>query len=1004
MKKSLLTLMSIIGALTLVACNNTNGSGSTNTSNSTSISDSTSSSVNKPEDGTIKGLGTKESPYLISNQTQLKNVANGCMGLETSAYISIENDIVITEEWTPLGTLESPFNANIDGNNHTIKGLNITKAGNNQMLFGLFGCYSGVAENLTVEGNIDIQQQIASSYVGLFAAVTFNAYLRNITVKGNLIVRNNTEVDNLTSCVGGVSGANVLGNGLTSTFEEVSYFGDIDCRVKDANVAGILGCIPVVSLVQTSALLFTNNYVESNKIKGGNIVGGLVGNLDAYTGITNSIVKVNSIEAIDSSEGAYVGGITGTAYYETAMLNNIVIVDNLSAPSSSSPAYESVVGAITGRPVEDGYDEYSTELGSALYGNAFINSTISGDKTLSDQGDVITTKDVDSSFLIKHGFNRAWELKDGNVSLKEFKNISTDNITVTINKNDGSAETKTVTVEPNTITNITDNDFTREGYLNHGLYYDSEATVAYRFYAPVNGGLDLNCGWFDTSRLAGFYKGASAVNGTMQFMEDGTFVWLMSDYYSSIGTWWCDGKHLTYSHVFLDDVVCIWDEEKGKFTFPDANDDSYSYTFTKAGNVYGYWSNEDGRQIFLNDDGTGTYSDGDTVVAINYTKVNDSELKVSDFGAYGDCKIVIANDGSITFSVTEDYEYNYNWTLTKGSAVPNYKNKKAIGTYKGNFAGSIELLENGNFIYHKISEDTIYAYGGFRIMDSSTVQFKCDAVSSFNGTFKFDASTNTLINSTGTTILAKEGTYVKSFMTTDKSVIIYVFDNANYLVINGKLNKTTTISGELSDGNVVTIGKDEYQVEGTTLKYVSHDPDKTPLANTYVEATSKIELVLNADGTGTYDGSMINYNFDGSKVTFTVNNVNDVELTWNATDKTLIGTSNDGDSEVNLSFSIKPEIVEKKNLVGTWSGQGIFSNTYTITINADGTYVFVMPAGTANGTWTGSLDGTITLDSAPISAIFNECSITYQASSDKINVVWEDYDYNPGSATWSRIQ
>ena len=985
MKKSFLVLSAIIASLSLVACGETN-------SGSNSSNGSLSPSISVIEDDTIKGEGTKESPFLVSNQKQLKKVANACLGSEITLYISIEKDFEITEDWAPLGTLKTPFTANIIGNGHTIKGLNINAAGDEQQLFGLFGCYSGVVENLTVEGNIDIQQQIASSYVGLFAGVTYNAYLKDVTTKGKIVVRNNTEVDDLTSCVGGVSGANVLGDKLTSTFEEVSFFGDIDCRVKDANVAGILGCVPNVSLIQTSSLLITNSYVESSQIKGGNITAGLVGNLDAYTGITNSIVKVDKIEAIDSSEGAYVGGITAAAYYETALINNVVLVNSLKAPSSPSPAYSSYAGVVTGRPVEDGYEEYSNELGSAIYGNGFINPIIEADTTLLEQGETIEAKDIDSTYLIKHGFNRAWKIDDGKAVLKAAKDISSDEVDVIINKNDGSGDSKTVKVEPNTIAVISENDYKRDGYLNYGLYYDKEATVAYRFYAPVNSGLEVNCGWFDTSRLAGFYKGASSVNGTIQFMEDGTFVWLMSDLYSSIGTWWCDGKHLIYSHLFLEDVVCIWDEANGKFTFPDANDDSYSYTFTKAGKVYGYWSNEEGRQIFLNDDGTGSYSDGDTVVSITYSKVSDTELKVNDFGAYGNCKIVIANDGSITFSVVEeDYDYRYNWKLVKGSAVPNYENKKAIGKYKGNFAGCIDLLNNGNFEYRKNSEDTVYAYGGFRIIDSTTVQLKSSAVSIFNGIFKFDASTNTLISTDGTKILAKEGEYVKSFMTGDKSVIIHVFDNKNYLVMNGKLNKNTTISGDLVDGNTITIGKDEYKIEGTTLKYISKDPDKTPLVNTYIDANTKIELVLKADGTGTYDGSVINYTFDGTKVKFTVNAL-DVELTWNASNKTLIGTADDGEKPVNLSFTVKKEVVEEKNLVGTWTGKNNYGSVnWKVIINSDNTCSVMIGSSTSyTCTWTGDVKSKIDITLPGTS--FDNIEITLSSKENQANAhVTADY-------------
>lgn len=88
MKKSFLVLSAIIASLGLVACGENSSSGSNGSLNP---------SISVIEDDTIKGAGTKESPFLISNQKQLKKVANACLGSDITLYISIERDFEITE-------------------------------------------------------------------------------------------------------------------------------------------------------------------------------------------------------------------------------------------------------------------------------------------------------------------------------------------------------------------------------------------------------------------------------------------------------------------------------------------------------------------------------------------------------------------------------------------------------------------------------------------------------------------------------------------------------------------------------------------------------------------------------------------------------------------------------------------------------------------------------------------------------------------------------------------
>ncbi len=164
-------------------------------------------------------------------------------------------------------------------------------------------------------------------------------------------------------------------------------------------------------------------------------------------------------------------------------------------------------------------------------------------------------------------------------------------------------------------------------------------------------------------------------------------------------------------------------------------------------------------------------------------------------------------------------------------------------------------------------------------------------------------------------------------------------------------------------------------------------------------AGATLTLELNEDGTGTYDGTTaINWSFDGTVVYFEINYGDPVTLVWDAETKTLTGTwYQDYEYDISLSFT-KDEIdagdtqEETINLVGVWTGSGTYSNTYTVTINADGTYELVLPGATYTGTWTGSADGTIELDAS--STIFEYFTLTYDADKDTALVNFEDDDYN----------
>ncbi len=962
---------------------------------STSVSASTSTSTSIADNPIIEGDGTAENPYVASNPTQLRGILSSCRG-ETMKFVVLSNDIELRDEWSPIGDASKPVNAYIDGQGHTIKNLSITQAASDVSFYGLIGCFMGVAVDLTVEGNIEFAPQNATNAVGLFAGATVNSYLYGVKAKGSINIKNNTEVAGLAVNIGGVVGYNALDAYSSTVFEELAFEGDINCAVKNAILGGILGA----SANTYSVLPITNGYVKAGQIKGGYVVGGVIGSTATYGSVTNCVVNVENIEAIDD-EGSYAGGVGGAGYYETAFLNNIVNVDTITAPASTS-TYKSSSADVVGITYEDGYDQYVNILGTAVANNISLKAaTVSGDNVAS-QAEVVT---LNNDVVEDLGFARAFDFVKNELVMKDLADISEDDFAVTVHKNDGTTEVENPSVSPNSLTEV-GTAFVRDGFLNHGLYYDEEATVAYRFYAPINGNMDFYCGWFDTSRLSGYYQGSQDSNSVIQFLDDGTLVWAMADLYSSEGKWWCDGEHLIFSHFFADDIVCVWNETDDSFTFPDVNSDDYSYTFTKCGEIYGYYDGDDGRRLFLNDNGTGSYSDGSTVVNISFTQ-SGNVLNVNRFANFASGTITVNADKSLVFAVTDDDGYSYTWNFVEGSAVPDYSDKAMAKSYRGNFQGKIVLSPNGNFTYFKYDEEDAYCYGGYRI-DYNTLTFKCDSTSTFSGTFKYDASTETLTKSDGSILMAASGTYVKSVHTSDNSIWIHVFDNKTYVVINGSLNKTATVTGTIEDGETIQIGSDSYTVSGETITYVSPEPDKTPLVNEYIDEAHNISLVLNADGTGTYDGNAFTYTWDGTNVKFNVNSC-DVDLVFDATNKTLTGTYDDGEYPVSISFIVKPEgPVEEKNIIGAWTGNGISAGySYTIVITGDNNYTLSVNGSSSSytGTWTGDVNGTITLDCTNISGICTALSITYQASTDTVNLEFEDWETMPGTATgWKRVE
>ena len=85
-----------------------------------------------------EGEGTIDSPYIISNASQLLGIApvvNTASGAEL--YFSLEADIDLDgAEWTPIGTSSNPFNGAFYGNGYSVSNFKITEGRTDNGFFG----------------------------------------------------------------------------------------------------------------------------------------------------------------------------------------------------------------------------------------------------------------------------------------------------------------------------------------------------------------------------------------------------------------------------------------------------------------------------------------------------------------------------------------------------------------------------------------------------------------------------------------------------------------------------------------------------------------------------------------------------------------------------------------------------------------------------------------------------------------------------------------------------
>lgn len=245
------------------------------------------------------GDGTKESPYLIKGASELALLAKNVNEKEEKdKYYELISDIDLSGHfWNPIGDVKRKLNVFyggnyfygvFEGNNHTIKNLNIIQNNPNDdnYYYGLFAWNSGTIQNLNIiNANIDCDRV---SYIGGIASVN-EGKINQCSFDGSVSVSNDV------GDIAGIVGRQVNGGTVNH------------CKNKAQIKATTQDCDYLGGIVGFNEDGYIKDCVNEGEIIGNNQIGGIAGENHR----TASIINCENIGHITGNE--YAGGITGAA-------------------------------------------------------------------------------------------------------------------------------------------------------------------------------------------------------------------------------------------------------------------------------------------------------------------------------------------------------------------------------------------------------------------------------------------------------------------------------------------------------------------------------------------------------------------------------------------------------------------------------------------------------------------------------------------------------------------
>lgn len=262
----------------------------------------------------LEGSGTSEDPYQISTAEEFYEIRNDL----TASYILTEDiDLSGYENWEPIGNMTygdvnmetgemdmtKVFSGSLDGDGHSISQATCS-TDQNMLAVGIFGCFTGTLEDVTVE-NVLVAGDETTMASGGVVGYAIAGSITNVTLSGENSVTG-------INCVGGIAGGSMaqVENCMVESVDIV-VIGDNDFsdgRIIQHDVAECGGLVVGGSFAGTVDYCTANGTVTAtgNEAVG---LGGIAGCIQCTPEIKGNTVTVE----INAGNGHAIGGLCGYA-------------------------------------------------------------------------------------------------------------------------------------------------------------------------------------------------------------------------------------------------------------------------------------------------------------------------------------------------------------------------------------------------------------------------------------------------------------------------------------------------------------------------------------------------------------------------------------------------------------------------------------------------------------------------------------------------------------------
>ena len=257
----------------------------------------------------IKNVAKSGDNYYLTLQGAFAAIGNGA----GKTVELLDNVDLAGQEWTPIGTSENPFNGNFDGQNHTIKNLNIvvSEAKEGKAYIGLFGYAKDVNIKNVVFENVNLNIACldidhSQGHIGAVAgSLEGTSTIENVTVKGDITVYA-TQTANGASRVAVVAGGNTYGDVTMKNVHVIANEGS--SLIANNNAGALAGQLQGKMYFENCS---SNIDVTVNKFFAGGLIGIAAGDSYFKNCHTTGNVAVVAGREGRANDHYRVGGIAG---------------------------------------------------------------------------------------------------------------------------------------------------------------------------------------------------------------------------------------------------------------------------------------------------------------------------------------------------------------------------------------------------------------------------------------------------------------------------------------------------------------------------------------------------------------------------------------------------------------------------------------------------------------------------------------------------------------------